>query len=44
MLNIGQCDSDELLKQVMDQIEDPWGLLRIAFCSTVYIHVRIWFW
>jgi hypothetical protein len=24
MLNIGQCDSDELLKQVMDHIEDPW--------------------
>ncbi len=23
MLNIGQCDSDELLKQVMDQIGDP---------------------
>lgn len=23
MLNIGQCDSDELLKQVMDHIEDP---------------------
>ncbi len=24
MLNIGQCDSDELLKQVMDHIKDPW--------------------
>jgi hypothetical protein len=23
MLNVGQHDSDELLKQVMDQIEDP---------------------